>query len=441
MAVILIAFLWFGQERTPVFTAFLIVFPVMAANTSAGVRAVDLKLVELARVYGLSRPQRLGALYLPAIAPFIVGGLRSALSLCWKVVVAAEVLVQPLRALGTGMQRAKAQLETAELFAWTAAAVLAAALAQGLLTLALFLVPLCRRAAGGNSRGGKGSRGNGPGAKAFPGTGELPGGSQAGPALPALSIENLAFSYGSARIFDALSLELGRENPVVFLGPSGCGKTTLLFLIARLLEPSAGRLLVGAGGRGLGDKPGSPRPLPPAVLVFQEPRLLPWLSALENVALPLQRLMGKGPARERARYFLELAGLGGRAASLPAELSGGQRQRVSLARAFAFPSPVILLDEPFQSQDIPLKLQLMDLVMALLDREEGRLAVAVTHDPREAVYLGRRIIVLGRPDRPDTGPAVPVFDEVLNLGPEERSYGSPAQAAMERRLLDALVSR
>jgi NitT/TauT family transport system permease protein len=139
MAVILIAFLWFGQERTPVFTAFLMVFPVMAANTAEGIRAVDPRLVEMVRVYALSRLRRLRALYLPAIVPFIVGGLRSALSLCWKVVVAAEVLVQPLRSLGTGMQRAKAQLETAELFAWTAATVLAAAAAQGLLTLVLFL--------------------------------------------------------------------------------------------------------------------------------------------------------------------------------------------------------------------------------------------------------------------------------------------------------------
>jgi NitT/TauT family transport system permease protein len=146
MAVILIAFLWFGQERTPVFTAFLMVFPVMAANTAEGIRAVDGGLVEMVRVYGLSRSRRLRALYLHAIVPFIVGGLRSALSLCWKVVVAAEVLVQPLRALGTGMQRAKAQLETPELFAWTAATVLAAAAVQGLLTAVLFLAGLRRKA-------------------------------------------------------------------------------------------------------------------------------------------------------------------------------------------------------------------------------------------------------------------------------------------------------
>jgi NitT/TauT family transport system permease protein len=139
MSVILIAFLWFGQERTPVFTAFLMVFPVMAANTIAGIQAADPKLVELFRVYRISRRERLASLYLPSITPFILGGLRSSLSLCWKVVVAAEVLVQPFRSLGTGMQTAKAQLETAELFAWTAGTVAAAALSQLLLSLALKL--------------------------------------------------------------------------------------------------------------------------------------------------------------------------------------------------------------------------------------------------------------------------------------------------------------
>ncbi|MDR3122446.1 MAG: ABC transporter permease subunit [Treponema sp.] len=127
-AVILIAFLIFGSERTPVFAAFLMIFPVMAANAIAGVRSVDPKLRELFALYRFSRKATIRRLYMPAIAPFLLGGLRSSLSLCWKVVVASEILVQPLLALGTGMQRAKAQLETPELFAWTLAAVAAAAL-------------------------------------------------------------------------------------------------------------------------------------------------------------------------------------------------------------------------------------------------------------------------------------------------------------------------
>jgi NitT/TauT family transport system permease protein len=134
LSVILIALLWFGQERTPVFTAFLMVFPVMAANATEGVRAADSRLLEAARVYDLSRRARLRHLYLPTLAPYLLAGARSSLSLCWKVVVAAEVIAQPTRSLGAGMQAAKAMLETTELFAWTAATVLLA----GLTELALF---------------------------------------------------------------------------------------------------------------------------------------------------------------------------------------------------------------------------------------------------------------------------------------------------------------
>ena len=249
--------------------------------------------------------------------------------------------------------------------------------------------------------------------------------------MPGISVRRLDFSYGDNRIFSGLNLELGEENPVVILGPSGCGKTTLLFLIAGLRNPHGGDIVIRD------DRPDDRRigPSGPlAALVFQEPRLLPWMTALENTALPLLRPLGKRGGRERALHFLELAGLAGKTGSLPAELSGGQQQRVSLARAFAFPSPVILLDEPFQSLDIPLKVGMMDLVMTMLEREQGRLVVAVTHDPREAVYLGRRIIVLGRTSGPGV---VPVFDEVLDQEP--RLYGSPAPAALEQRLLAALV--
>jgi NitT/TauT family transport system permease protein len=135
MSLILISFLILGAGRTPVFTAFLMVFPVMAANTIEGIRRLDPGLKELFVVYRMSRREALNNLYLPSITPFVLGGLRSSLSLCWKVIVASEVLVQPLRSLGAGMQQAKAQLETPELFAWTVATVAAAALTQGILSL------------------------------------------------------------------------------------------------------------------------------------------------------------------------------------------------------------------------------------------------------------------------------------------------------------------
>jgi NitT/TauT family transport system permease protein len=141
VSVILIAFLFLGSGRTPVFTAFLMVFPVMASNTIEGIGSTDPKLKELFTAFKMSRAETLRYLYIPSLVPFILAGLRSSLSLCWKVVVAAEVMVQPLRSLGAGMQQSKMQLETPELFAWTAATVIAAAGTQGIFSLVI----KCRR--------------------------------------------------------------------------------------------------------------------------------------------------------------------------------------------------------------------------------------------------------------------------------------------------------
>ena len=137
ISVILIVFLFLGSGKTPVFTAFLMVFPVMTANVIEGIGSTDRRLRELFTAFRMSRGETLKYLYIPSLVPFIIGGLRSSLSLCWKVVVAAEVIVQPLRSLGAGMQQAKAQLETPELFAWTAATVIAAAFTQAILSLML----------------------------------------------------------------------------------------------------------------------------------------------------------------------------------------------------------------------------------------------------------------------------------------------------------------
>ncbi|GHT48062.1 ABC transporter permease [Spirochaetia bacterium] len=133
MSVILIAYLAFGSERTPVFTAFLMIFPVMAANTMTAVSTIDPKYTELCNIYNFSRKQRIRHLYLYAMLPYFKAALRASLSLAWKVIVAAEVLVQPLSALGTSMQVAKANLQTTELFAWTLSTILASAVTEVLL--------------------------------------------------------------------------------------------------------------------------------------------------------------------------------------------------------------------------------------------------------------------------------------------------------------------
>jgi NitT/TauT family transport system ATP-binding protein len=206
---------------------------------------------------------------------------------------------------------------------------------------------------------------------------------------------------------------------VALLGASGCGKTTLLRLIAGLLKPSGAdpdRVITRSGD---------------VSFVFQEPRLLPWLTVLENVSLPVERSMGKAAARSRAAQFLRKVSLEDKAGAYPPELSGGQAQRASFARAFAHPAPIILMDEPFQALDIPLRIRLMETARSLLEQEQ-RLALVVTHDPREAVFLGRRILVLG-----SAGQGI-VYETEVDLSPRDRSYGSPAQARLEARLLELL---
>ncbi|MCA1951355.1 MAG: ABC transporter permease subunit [Treponema sp.] len=130
LSIILIAFIWFGQERTPIFSAFLMMFPVLTSNVMAGIQGADKRLREVLELYRIPKTKRLRYFYIPSLLPYLFAGLHSALSLCWKVVVAAEVIVQPRHALGTGMQMAKAQLETTELLAWTAATVIMAALTE-----------------------------------------------------------------------------------------------------------------------------------------------------------------------------------------------------------------------------------------------------------------------------------------------------------------------
>jgi NitT/TauT family transport system ATP-binding protein len=236
-----------------------------------------------------------------------------------------------------------------------------------------------------------------------------------------ISVRNLSFSYTNKPLINNFCADFsGGDRPHVILGSSGSGKTTLLKLLGGLLKPQAGEIFFTVGE--------------PAAFMFQEPRLLPWLTVLDNVSLPLRKIFGIKEAQERARYFLSLVSLTEKETSYPDELSGGQAQRVSMARAFAWPAPMLFMDEPFQSLDIPLRINLMENCLFLLEKE-NRLLIAVTHDPREAVYMGGRIIVLGKP-----GEGI-VFDKNVNLNSEDRIYGSLAGIDLEREIIRHLGNR
>jgi NitT/TauT family transport system ATP-binding protein len=229
----------------------------------------------------------------------------------------------------------------------------------------------------------------------------------------AYELESLCASYDGVPVLDEVSLSFERESITVILGPSGCGKTTLLNLIAGLKSPDSGERIGFEGCR--------------FSYAFQDPRLLPWLDCRENLVFALAGALGRDEALARIDRFMESAGLAEAAELRPPELSGGMRCRLSLARAFAFPSDMLLLDEAFQAVDLRMKLELMDVFLGLM-REERRTVVCVTHDVEEAAYLADRAVVLSpRPAR--------IVDSFAVETPRpDRALGSAATMEAEARL-------
>ncbi|MDX9897926.1 MAG: ABC transporter ATP-binding protein [Spirochaetia bacterium] len=235
----------------------------------------------------------------------------------------------------------------------------------------------------------------------------------------AYEIKNLSKSFGDVTVLDELSLSFPEGRISVVLGPSGCGKTSILNILAGLDLSYTGTVIGFEQGK--------------TSYVFQEDRLLPWMSALDNVAFVLRQGMEYSKALSVAEQSLSAVGLSANAKARMGALSGGMRRRVALARAFAYPSDVLLLDEPFSALDLKTRIAVMDLFLDLR-AADGRSAIVVTHDVREAIYLGNKIITLSeKPARTRD-----VFD--LDLSKDDRAYASGAAAEIEARMYASILS-
>ncbi len=202
--------------------------------------------------------------------------------------------------------------------------------------------------------------------------------------MPSIRVQNLGkrFSQHARPVFSDLSFTLSSGESLCLLGPSGCGKTTLLRLLMQLEVPSTGAIEI------------DPALAPHMSYVFQEPRLVPWRTCLENVLLPLQLTRTlQCEARARALELLEQFGLAEHLENFPRELSGGMQMRVALARALVTQPKILLLDEPFAALDERTRFRLQDLLLELKARLHLQF-VFVTHSIAEAVYLGDLILLL-----------------------------------------------
>ena len=228
-----------------------------------------------------------------------------------------------------------------------------------------------------------------------------------------LSVESVGMTFetkkGDFVALTGIDLAIRKGEFVTLIGHSGCGKSTLLNLVAGLLRPSEGTILL-AGKHVAG-------PGPDRGVVFQNHSLLPWLTCFENVYLAVERVFDepKASLKKRTHEVLDLVGLSQAEQKYPHEISGGMKQRVGIARALAIEPKMLLLDEPFGALDALTRATLQDELMRIVDKT-GATVLMVTHDVDEAVLLSDRVVMM------TNGPAARI-GEVLEVAlprPRER---------------------
>lgn len=232
-----------------------------------------------------------------------------------------------------------------------------------------------------------------------------------------LEIKNLYKNFGEISIFSDFSAVLDEGTITCILGPSGCGKTTLLNIAGNIIKPDKGTL-TGFDGRVIS-------------YIFQDPRLLPWKTVRGNIEFVLDRNLTVEERRKIADRFISLVELDGFEDFYPSKLSGGMRQRVSIARAFAYPSDIILMDEPLKGLDVKLKMNLIQ-TFSQIWLNDKRTVIFVTHDVDEALMLGNEIIVLSRQ------PAAIIERLKIGVPVTERSSRQEMLKEAKQLLLNAL---
>lgn len=352
IAVVLIAMLWLSPRHLPSFIAFFTMFPILYHHFLNGLENTDIKLLELAKVLKKSAWQRLLLLYFPSAKSQMVAGLSTAIGFGWRAVIIGEVLSVPLLGIGTNMKRAQAYIDIPQLMAWTTAAVMVSFLFEFALkkwNSRVKLNPLVYQPNKKNLSTQQNKN-------------------------ISISVKSLSVRFQNMTLLNQFSQHFRSGKVYLIKAPSGFGKTTLLRLIAGLHKSYGGirdvdhQLSVG--------------------YLFQDLRLIPWLTAEENIAFahpqyPIVPLSLREVIWEWAQKF----GIAEHLKKFPSELSGGQQQRAALLRILISRHALLLLDEPMQGLDIDLKIAITAWIEQY-QKETNCIVIWTTHEQPELYLQG-----------------------------------------------------
>lgn len=345
---VVLLLIWFGSAGLSFFISFLIVFPNVYVNTIAGLKSVDIKLLEMARVFDIRGMNRFLYLYRPALMPYLDSCLKVSLGMAWKSGVAAEIIGLPSNSLGERLYFSKVSLDTAGLFAWTLMIILLSFLFER----AVFtLFKSCRewKPRPVLQRGGVCSKEE-----------QTP-----------IRLSHIGVSFGEQHIFCDYCMTFETGGKYLLTAPSGAGKTTLFRVIAGLIDADSGTVTGAPACAGM---------------VFQEDRLCEDYDAVCNIMLGMGKNMAfclnkegniANMIEQEAAHILPKDCLH----KPVSELSGGMRRRVALLRAVLSDSRLLLLDEPFSGLDEENRILCARYIM---DRLDGRTLIVATHSKEEA---------------------------------------------------------
>ncbi len=351
VSIILLAVFWFKTDAIPVFTAILMVMPVMVRAGRAGVKNTDSELLKVADYFGLSTIQKLLFIRIEGARPYIVSCVESSIGIIWKVVAAGEVLVLPKRALGSYLSRSQVILESAELFAVTVIIVFFSYCSLLLAKLAVRFSDILHQ-------------------KVIDWYFHIEHKKKYLVGNPCMSSDIEVKDFSFLHIFDDFDITINHLQVLAVLGKSGVGKTTLLNHLAAMNKSIS--------------------------YITQQPALIESLDVEQNIMLPLLSIYGRKAAKLLADDIMEKSGLSRLKHQKVKSLSGGQKQRVSLVRAFLYPANLLLMDEAFSGQDISTKISLYTLFKKLNDYHR-RTVVMVTHNLEEIDLADRVIVLKGLP--------------------------------------------